>query len=141
MQTVTLAGDKEFINKIRAIYDRAKNPTRAMQAVSNLMRRDVLKHFKDESDESGRWPDLKPATWKWKQAKGYSNMLQNTGDLRRNCLPDHTRNQAIVRNDLAYAGKQNSGKGSTPAREFMWLSKGVMEEIRYKMMSFIKDGI
>ena len=138
-----LVGDEKFRAKISGLIKRVQNPTRAMEFISNAMRRDVLEHFDDESGPSGGWPDLKAATWAWKAKHGHTNMLQNTGNLRQRNMPDHTATIAKVVNDAAYAGAQNFGEPghNLPSRKFMWLSKGAMKNIIDLMRDYLMEGM
>ena len=137
--TITI-DDKKAVKRIQGMLDRVKNKQNALKAISNMMRDDVLDHFKQEKDPSGKWKDLKPATWKWKRSKGKTKMLQNTGALRRGNIPKNTSKEAMVVNAIEYAIKHEKGTGVVPQRRFLWLSKTSLNRIMNYMASYITRG-
>ena len=141
--SITLVGGDEVLKKFRALYDRAKNKEYAMKLVANAMQRDVKQHFEDEKSPTGKWKDLKPATWAWKTKHGKSWILRNSGDLWKGNLPEHDNETAKVVNRMEYAQPQNYGdsKRNLPAREFLWLSKAAMTNIIKLITAYIKGGM
>jgi len=139
--SVTLVNDDKVKKQLQELSRRAKRPEEAMKLVANAMRRDVLQHFDAERGENGSWKDLKPATWKWKQAHGYTRKLQNTGQLRRNNTLISGNDWAGVENTLSYARTQNYGSNKVPAREFFWLSKQAMQHIVGLVKNYILGGL
>ena len=138
--TITI-DDKKAVKQIQGMLDRVKNKQNALKAISNMMRDDVLDHFKQEKDPSGKWKDLKPATWKWKRSKGKTKMLQNTGALRRGNIPKSNKKEAMVINAVNYAATHEQGSKKVPQRRFLWLSKTSLERILKYMKNYIARGM
>lgn len=139
--SVTLVGDTKLKERLQNMAERANNPAYAMKLIANAMRRDVMDHFDQERGPRGQWKDLKTSTWKWKTEHGYRNMLQNTGMLRRRCVPESGSDYAAVVNDLKYAGAQNYGDTNLPAREFLWISANALKGIMQLLQGYIVEGM
>lgn len=138
--TFKMVGDKEFAKKIKDIASRCVDMSSIMKIVANKMRQDILKHFDDEQGSDSAWTDLKPMTWKWKLEHGYTNMLVNSGNLRKANLPISGKSWAGVYNNMSYAYTQNNGQGKVPAREFMWLSDDRMDYITKLISGYVVKG-
>ena len=135
--------DKKATQLFSLISSRAKNPLKANKIIASKMRDDVIEHFRKESDENGKWTDLKKATWAWKAKRGKTLMLQNSGNLRERNLMEATNTKAVVYNDLEYAKDQNYGNTdkNLPARKFLWLSDKAVKAIVKIMTNYIlKDN-
>ncbi len=138
-----LVGDSAVKARLKEIAERAKNPGMAMALIANMMRKDVIDHFDKEKGESGSWEPLAESTRKWKAARGYSKMLQNTGFLRRSTVPESGRDFAKVVNAAPYARAQNDGVESRglPARDFMYMSAAALKRATRLMANFIRQGL
>lgn len=141
--------NKKAINLFTAISKRAANPIEANKIIANFMRKDVLDHFKQESDENGRWKDLKPETWIKKiygsnkslsgkgSGGGHTKMLQNSGTLRNRNIPFSSRTAAGIYNDVSYAVYHQEGTKNIPQRKFLWLSDSALTKILNYMAKYI----
>ena len=75
-------------------------------ALSVKLQEMVFRNFDTEAHDGTPWATLAPSTIRWKEKRGYSKILQNTGALRASFLPFHD-------NDLAGVGAV-SMKGGVP---------------------------
>ena len=117
---VQMEGLKLRLAKMRK---RLKNPSPQMQKTSILMYKDVNDHFKKTKSDTGSWKPLKYRTGK---------PLQDTGALKSSVQAKNTKDSAVVsagNSRVDYAAAQNYGTKTIPARKFMWISKGIRENI------------
>jgi phage gpG-like protein len=134
--------DKDAKTLFKGISERAANPIEANKIIANILRNDVLSHIATQDGDGKQWEDLKPKTWEWKRKHGYTNMLVNTGNLRRRNIPKAGKDYALVYNDLDYAVRQNNGDKNLPARPWMWLSDIGLKKITKLMANYIvRKGI
>jgi phage gpG-like protein len=79
----------------------------------------VLRNFQTEGGQVGGWEPLAPATVEWKEAHGYSRLLQNTGALRASFLPYSDDKVALVGSPLAYSAAHEEGTSRVPQRRLL----------------------
>ena len=89
----------------------------------------VLNNFQGEGELAGGWLPLSEATVKWKQERGYSRMLQNTGALRASFLPYSDDNIALVGSPLWYAEQHDEGSGRVPQRKLLPTAEQAQEMV------------
>ena len=117
---VQMEGLKLRLAKMRK---RLSNPSPQMQKTSILMYKDVNDHFAKAKSDTGSWKPLKYRTGK---------PLQDTGALKSSVQAKNTRDSAVVsagNSRVDYAAAQNYGTKTIPSRKFMWISKGIRENI------------
>lgn len=104
--------------------------------------KDVQEHFRLESGPDGRWHPLKESTIRRRRSgpnpsRGYK-ILQDTGALRNALTPGSGERifegtskitLTLDTNRIKYAGTHEFGRGSIPARPFMWLSSEMRERM------------
>lgn len=129
--------DEKARTLFTGISKRAADATEANKIIALKMRQDVLNHFRDEKGSDGAWKDLKPATWKSKLEHGHTKKLQNTGTLRMRNMPEAGKDYALVFNDLSYASTHQLGSKNVPQRDFLWLSKSMLNNIVKLMANYI----
>lgn len=105
--------------------------------------KDIMEHFRNESDENGRWKPWSDnyARAMQKKGKGGNKILQDTGMMRGSILPTNTRrisNTGIeVFANSEISAVHDSGGRFMPKRSFMWLS----DKARNLMMQFIANFV
>jgi len=133
-----IVDDKKARDFLTAIAAKAAKPREAMKEVSILMQRNVFEHFdKSEGADGKKWADLKPATWEQKLKKGKTNILINSGNLRRGNMPKSTDTAAIVEQQFNYGAVHQYGTKNVPARPFLWLSKNALNGIVKYMAAYL----
>jgi len=110
--------------RFEKIQKKASNPKKGFSYIGALAWRDVMAHFAKQQTPGGRkWPgwkvtkDGKTKRVNVRPGKGGTKLLMDTGRLRESTIYKATRDDAIVSNDVEYAGYQNR------MRKFMGLSK------------------
>lgn len=79
----------------------------------------VLRNFQGEGELAGGWEPLAESTIAYKQAHGYSKILQNTGALRASFLPYSDDKIAAVGSPLHYSLYHEEGSASLPQRRML----------------------
>lgn len=85
----------------RRVKRMAAEFTRAQREIPNrkiasAMHSRVMRNFRNEEGEGAPWAPLAPRTIRWKQKRGYSKILQNTGLLRASFAWSSTPDRASV---------------------------------------------
>jgi len=113
--------------------------SRILAAIALRMRGMQIQHFLNEEDSSGkRWAPLKSSTIRRRRAGGKGvRILQDTGRLRASIVRFSDRSNAIVGTNVIYAPTHQFGRGSIPAREFLYLT----DSERVELVEFVTNEI
>lgn len=145
------------VNKfIKQIDDRFQMVGRVHQfyakAISPFVYKDILDHFKKREGPNGSWPAWSEAyeNAQVKRSRSETNMLQDTGFLKKNVRPKNWRkdgagelewfNPAKNEDGEPYAMWHDEGFEDIPQRQFMWLSKQAFEQIGRVTLEFMVKG-
>lgn len=104
---------------------------------------DIMDHFEKEEGPGKPWDERSPKYKDLVESKGFTKILQITGNLRKGFTPIKAggniqensqgilwENRQQTKNGFPYAAAHDAGGPKLPARPFMWLS-----EERLKKMS------
>lgn len=96
--SVKFKGNKEVSEKIRNIAEvmRPQDRGKLNKQISIAMFGVTGRNFRDEKGEGKAWTQLAPSTVAWKNKRGYSKILQNTGLLRNSFGFSSTADVAMV---------------------------------------------
>jgi phage gpG-like protein len=119
-------------------------------AISSVVFKDIMDHFKSEQGEDGPWTQWSSfyADHMAKVGTGGNRILQDTGHLRQNITPGNYRaqaegilwfNPAKTKSGFPYAAAHNEGGEKLPKRNFMWLSDTGLENISQMTLNFLED--
>lgn len=141
-----LSGFAAFLN--RKALDIAKlDFTQPLKVIAVLVKADAKENFQGSHDPSGvPWPPLKrPRSGKRHKGKGTPKPLLDRGLLAASMSangPNHieevTDISLEVGSSLEYAGWQNDGTRTIPAREFAGFSAKVLVEIDDVLMDYLE---
>ncbi len=135
--------DLEARTWIQKMISEARNVNQVEEivgAISAIVYRDVIDHFKTESEPNGPWQPWSDVYAKhMTRIKRQNNkILQFSGKLRQNFSPGDRRtneqgiewfNNAKTKSGYPYAWGHNYGDKKLPQRQFMWLSQEAMDTI------------
>ena len=120
-----IKGDKKLNNYIKKQAKYLKDPKKTFARIKIVMLQDMLRHFKEQKGDKGKWTPLKPATLfrRRKEGKG-ARILRDTGKLMNSLTPISSKSIAEVGTRTIYAKTHNFGdkKRKIPQRKFAWLS-------------------
>lgn len=121
--------------------------------LSSIIYKDIISHFEDESGSQGPWKSWSKSyrDSMEKRGRGGNKILQDNGTLRNAFTPQKFRktsegilwfNNAKTKSGFPYAAAHNSGGKRLPKRDFMWTSKGALEEISAQTLQYmIEKGV
>jgi phage gpG-like protein len=138
--------DEGFRTTIAKLVNLAKNPANMMDKIARpVMQRDVIRHFKEEMGDTGKWEALKPATLLARRTgekkRLGTKILQDTGRLRASIGTGMEGARPFVGTNVIYGGTHQFGRGSIPERPFLWLSEDAKSELIVNMMNYIRMEI
>ncbi len=102
---------------------------------------DIIDHFRKETGPEGDWADRQEPYKSYIEGKGYTKILQVTGNLRQSISfsrPDSS-SIAVIAN-APYSGSLDEGNKGMPARPFMWLTDRAQDKMMNAIMGFIEEG-
>lgn len=112
-----------------------------MSAVTLYAYQDIMDHFAKEEGPDGRWADRKEPYKSYIERKGYTKILQVTGNLRQSISFSKLGPSSVkVIANAPYSGRLDEGSGSMPARPFMWLSDSAQDKILDTIMKLATEG-
>jgi len=106
--------------RLGTLRKRLKNSEPAMQKIAIVMYKDVQDHFDKESSNKGKWAPIKYRTGK---------ILQDTGNLKKSVEASNTKTSATVSSEAFSKKGYNYAPIQNHFRKFMWISKGIRENI------------
>ncbi len=135
--------DLEARTWIQIMISEARNVSQHAEivgAISAIVYRDVIDHFKTQDGPNGAWPVWSNiyAQHMYHIRRQNNKILQFNGKLRQNFAPSDHRstneglewfNNAKTKSGYPYAWGHNYGDKKLPQRQFMWLSQEAMDTI------------
>jgi len=112
----------------------AFQPDPLLVILGNLLRRQTLRHFDQESGPAGKWADLRPSTIARKRG---GQILFDTGRLRGSIGVVAGHKQVEVGTSVAYARFHQHGTRNMVARPFVGLTAADHDEIERATHIFI----
>lgn len=108
MTTIKI-NDQLLVDRLLQVSRRMANPSQLSAAIALTLGTAVDDNF----DQQGRpqWAGRKPSTIKIYQYKGYSygGILHRSGDLRSRVVTTHTKDEAVISNNMPYAAAMHFG--------------------------------
>lgn len=108
MTTIKI-NDQLLVDRLLQVSRRMANPSQLSAAIALTLGTVVDDNF----DKQGRpqWAGRKPSTIKIYQFKGYSygGILHRSGDLRSRVVTTHTKDEAVISNNMPYAAAMHFG--------------------------------
>lgn len=148
MITVKIKNIQKVTKNMTKRASRAQNLNNPMKVIAQKGEREVIKHFKEQSGPTGKWPMPKPATLRARNSRTNrskkrksSSILRNidTGFLRGHIRSKATGNEAHIYSNEKYAATQNYGD---PARNisaapFMWIREKERQSMIGTLIKYI----
>ncbi len=129
---ITLRGHTELQRKFNKLAKKIDNKNPMFKQVGILLMNQVSKNFDTESDAGKKWKKLSDATIanrrKGKNVAGVTGVkiLQDSGDLRKSIVREHSNSMVRVGTPIKYAPTHEDGAstgkgwgGPIPKRPFM----------------------
>lgn len=113
---VKVNGAEVLQRKLNALAQKLRDRRTPNQALATELYAFVAKNFQTEGGmtERGAWEPLAESTEEWKERRGYSMILQNTGMLRQSFMPFHDGEVAGVGAQALYGTDPDTGKAHPP---------------------------
>lgn len=149
-ETVILkVDDKAAIAAMERLIKRGTNTTPVMRIIAGIMADAVEENF--EKEGRPKWQELSDSTIKRREEAGHwpGKILQETGHLASSIEHGSNARSAWAGTNVVYAAVHHFGRGSIssiathvnlpaiPARPFMQLTEGDMEEIKAAITNFV----
>lgn len=147
--------DKEVVSFFKALQTNLSSikggEKEYVGLLSAIVFRDIEGHFRDEQGSEGPWEKrtTQYASRLNKEGRGSSKLLQISGRLRQNFVPNkdyRTSGQEIIwfnnahtKSGFPYAAAHDVGGSVLPQRDFMWLSKDGAEDISKQTLAFMLE--
>jgi len=137
--------DREVKNALNNLKKKVKDMTPVMRKIAGIMHNAVEENFENEGRP--RWKPLSPRTILARQKRGYwpGKVLQMRGELASSISSKYDDKSAVVGTNKKYAAIHQFGgkagrknKVDIPARPFLKLEKDDLEEIKRKIIEYIK---
>jgi phage virion morphogenesis protein len=138
--------DKGVVQLLKRIEQKMGNMRPVMRVIAGIMHDAVEENF--EKEGRPKWKPLKKSTIKQRERKGHwpGKILQVSGQLASSITQKATSTSAIVGTNKKYAaihqfgGKAGRGhKATIPARPFLKLDDKALDEIRNKLIEYVKE--
>lgn len=139
--------DRGAITLLKKLSKKMGDMSPVMKVIAGIMHDAVEENFKEEGRP--RWTPLASATIGQREKKGHwpGKILQVSGQLAASVTEKHTSRSAQVGTNKVYAaihqfgGKAGRGhKVTIPARPFLKLDKGALEEIKRVIGEWMARG-
>ena len=133
-----------LLKRLKTKWKDIKNRDTFADIVAIASFRDIIEHFDDQSGPDGPWTARSPKYKKYIEAKGYTNILQVTGNLRKSLMfgtgkVRKNSSGVILYTPVKYAKKHDEGLDGMPKRKFMWLSKKAIDSILMQTLKWLDE--
>lgn len=135
-----IKGDKKLNKYIKKQMKYLQNPKRTFARIKIVMLQDVLRHFKEQKSNKGKWKSLKPMTlFQRKQEGRGGKILRDKGDLMNSLTAVSSKKSAVVGTNKPHARIHNEG-GTIPARFVAPVRKNVLSWVNIAGQRFFSKG-
>lgn len=144
-ETRVVLDTKEWDSFISGVSGKMKDVAGLLSAAANMFAfKDIIDHFSKEEGPDGRWADRKEPYKSLMERKGYTKILQVTGNLRQSISPANMsrsgRNSITIFANAPYSGALDEGTSNMKARPFMWLSDDVQQKMVDAILAMAMEG-
>jgi phage gpG-like protein len=98
---------RDLLNDLASMQGRAKDPSRILRHISDLMVASVDRNF--EAEGRPRWKEVRPATRRRKTKAGKSKILMWSGALARSIVAQVNGNSVVLGSNWPYARIHQKG--------------------------------
>ena len=140
MLDIKLQNIDKTIEKYSKRIERMEDSTKAMEVISIMGHKDVMDHFSQEQNPSGKWHPLSQSTLRAKSPK--TGILKDKGLLRLSIRGKSFKNEAHLYTNTKYA-KYHNDPDSVPSygylRKFLWISEMAKVKIIRFLLKFYTE--
>jgi len=125
---IKLNGADKLKTRLDRLEKAGKTVSAPLKRAMIIGYRDIIQHFQREEGPQGKWTGLK-----FRKGK----ILQDTGRLRMSINFRTSGNQGYLGTNMIYAATHQFGRGSIPARPFLWFTDKAKRNIEKEFMTYI----